>query len=86
VYEAIAERLGAGYSLVYQSDRRIPDGTLRPVQVFHRGSREAGETAVFIPGMVVPASGWSPLFLMLAAGLAALAFLPARLRRAVSGA
>ncbi|MDG3005559.1 vWA domain-containing protein [Paludisphaera mucosa] len=81
VYEAIAERLGAGYSLAYQSDRRIPDGTLRPVQVFHRASRKAGETAVFIPGMVVPAAGWSPLFLALAAGLAALAFLPARLRR-----
>jgi hypothetical protein len=56
------------------------------VQVFHRGSREAGETAVFIPGMVVPAAGWSPLFLALAGGLAALAFLPARLRRAASGA
>ncbi|WP_165243630.1 vWA domain-containing protein [Paludisphaera soli] len=85
VYEAIAERLGAGYSLVYQSDRRIPDGTLRPVRVFHRGSRQAGETAVFIPGMVVPAAGWSPLFLALAAGLAALAFLPARLRRSDPG-
>jgi len=84
VYEAIAERLGAAYSLVYQSDRRIPDGTLRPVQVFHRGTTRAGETAVFIPGMVVPASGWSPLFLALAGGLAALAFLPARARRGAS--
>ncbi|WP_165068560.1 vWA domain-containing protein [Paludisphaera rhizosphaerae] len=82
VYEAIAERLGAGYSLTYQSDRRIPDGTLRPVQVIHRGSRKVGETAVFIPGMVVPAAGWSPLFLILAAGLAALAFLPSLTRRA----
>lgn len=82
VYETIAERLGAGYSLTYQSDRRIPDGTLRPVRVIHRASRKVGETAVFIPGMVVPAAGWSPLFLILAVGLAALAFLPSLSRRA----
>lgn len=81
VYEAIAERIGAGYSLAYQSDRRIPDGTLRPVEVFYKPSRKAGTTAVFIPGMVVPAGGWSPLFLALAAGLAALAALPSRLGR-----
>jgi VWFA-related protein len=81
VYEAIAERIGAGYSLAYQSDRRIPDGTLRPVEVFYKPSKAAGTTAVFIPGMVVPAGGWSPLFLALAAGLAAMAVLPSRLRR-----
>jgi VWFA-related protein len=81
VYTTIAERLGASYSLVYQSDRRLPDGTLRPVQVFHRSSKKAGETAVFIPGMVVPASGWSPLFLALAAGLGGLTVLPAWLGR-----
>ncbi|OJW08786.1 MAG: hypothetical protein BGO49_08330 [Planctomycetales bacterium 71-10] len=81
VYEAIAERIGAGYSLAYQSDRRIPDGTLRPVQVFYKAVKTAGTTAVFIPGMVAPAAGWSPLFLALAGGLAALAVLPARLRR-----
>jgi VWFA-related protein len=76
IYEAIAERIGATYSLVYESDRRLPDGTLRPVQVYHRESRKAGETAVFIPGMVVPAGGWSPLFLLLLAGLLLLARLP----------
>jgi VWFA-related protein len=80
IYETIAERIGASYSLVYESDRRLPDGTLRPVRIFHRGSREAGETAVFIPGMVVPAGGWSPLFLLLLAGLLALAGLPSWLR------
>ena len=69
IYESIAERIGASYSLVYESDRRLPDGTLRPVQIFHKGSRQAGETAVFIPGMVVPAGGWSPLFLILLAAL-----------------
>ena len=63
IYETIAARIGASYTLVYESDRRLPDGTLRPVRIFHRGSSQAGETAVFIPGMVVPAGGWSPLFL-----------------------
>jgi len=82
IYETIAERIGAGYSLTYQSDRRIPDGTLRPVQIFYRGAEKAGETAVFIPGMVVPAPGWSPLFLILSAALIALARAPAILRRA----
>ena len=63
IYEQIAERLSSSYSLVYQSDRKIPDGTLRPVRIFYRGStRSAGETAVFIPGMVVPAGGWSSFF------------------------
>jgi Ca-activated chloride channel homolog len=81
IYETIAERIGASYSLVYESDRRLPDGTLRPVQVFYKGSRQAGETTVFIPGMVVPAGGWSPLFLFLLAVLSALAILPAWLRR-----
>ena len=81
VYTMIAERIGAGYSLVYQSDHKLPDGTLRPVQVFHQSSKKAGETAVFIPGMVVPASGWSPLFLALTAGLGGLTLLPSWLRR-----
>ena len=79
IYETIAERIGASYSLVYESDRRLPDGTLRPVRIFHKGSTQAGETAVFIPGMVVPAGGWSPLFLALGAG--ALAFVPSWLGR-----
>lgn len=81
IYETIAERIGSSYSLVYESDRRLPDGTLRPVQIFYEGSRQAGETAVFIPGMVVPAGGWSTLFLLLLAGLSCLAILPGWLRR-----
>lgn len=81
IYETIAARIGAGYTLVYQSDRHMPDGTLRPVQLFYRGSRKAAETAVFIPGMVVPAGGWSPLFLFLIALLITMALLPAWMRR-----
>ena len=86
VYTMIAERIGAGYSLVYQSDHKLPDGTLRPVQVFHQSSKKAGETAVFIPGMVVPASGWSPLFLALIAGLGGLTLLPSWLKRQATDA
>ncbi len=81
IYETMAARIGAGYTLVYESDRRLPDGTLRPVRIFHRGSRAAGETAVFIPGMVVPAGGWSPLFLALLTALAALTLVPSWLSR-----
>jgi Ca-activated chloride channel family protein len=86
IYEQLAERLGASYRLVYQSDRKVPDGTLRPVRVvYHRGSRQsAGETAVFIPGMVVPSGGWSPLFLGLLAVLTVLIFLPATLSRRIA--
>jgi VWFA-related protein len=84
IYEQLAERLGASYRLVYQSDRKIPDGTLRPVRIAYRGSRQsAGETAVFIPGMVVPSGGWSPLFLGLFGLLSALIFLPGALARRV---
>ena len=68
--------------LVYQSDRKLPDGTLRPVRIFYRGSQTAaGETAVFIPGMVVPSGGWSPLFLALMAVLTTLVVLPGALAR-----
>ena len=80
IYEQLAERLRSSYTLVYRSDRRIPDGTLRPVRVAYRKSRQAGETAVFIPGMVVPAPGWHRLFLALVGGLTLLALLPAWLR------
>ena len=38
-------------------------------------------SAVFIPGMVVPAAGWSPLFLGLAAALTVLVVLPGKLAR-----
>jgi Ca-activated chloride channel family protein len=81
IYEQIAERIRSSYSLVYQSDRKLPDGTLRPVRIFYRASKAAGETAVFIPGMVVPAGGWSAFFLVLLAGLTVLLVLPARLAR-----
>jgi Ca-activated chloride channel family protein len=77
IYEQIAERLSSSYSLVYQSDRKVPDGTLRPVRISYRGSKKsAGETAVFIPGMVVPSGGWSPLFLTMLGALTMLIFLP----------
>ena len=51
------------------------------MRIFYRASKTAGETAVFIPGMVVPSGGWSPLFLVLLAGLTALFILPVRLAR-----
>ncbi len=68
--------------LTYQTNRPLPDGTLRPIRISYRGGQgpSAGETAVFIPGMVVPAAGWSPLFLGLATALAALLLLPQQRR------
>jgi hypothetical protein len=85
IYEALAERLGSSYTLFYESERKLPDGTLRPVRISYRGStRSAGETAVFIPGMVVPAGGWPVLFLVLAGLLTALAVLPGRLSQQVA--
>jgi hypothetical protein len=77
IYEAIAERLGSSYTLYYESERKLPDGTLRPVRISYRGStRSVGETAVFIPGMVVPAGGWPVLFLVLCGVLIAALLLP----------
>jgi hypothetical protein len=76
IYEQLAERLRSSYGLVYRSDRHLPDGTLRPVRVSYRASKKAGETAVFIPGMVVPAAGWSRLFLVLVGALGVLAIVP----------
>jgi Ca-activated chloride channel family protein len=82
IYEQIAERLNSSYTLMYQSDRKIADGTLRPVRIVYRASsKSAGETAIFIPGMVVPSGGWSPLFLGLLAVLSALVVLPGVLAR-----
>jgi VWFA-related protein len=82
IYEQIAERIRSSYSMIYQSDRKLADGTLRPVRIFYRGSTTAaGETAIFIPGMVVPTGGWSLLFLGLLLALGALIVLPARLAR-----
>ena len=81
IYEELAERLRSSYSLAYRTDRRLPDGTLRPVRVAYRAkAARAAETAVFIPGMVVPAAGWSRLFLALLVGLGLLALLPGQLR------
>jgi VWFA-related protein len=81
IYEALAQRLRSSYSLVYRTDRKLPDGTLRPIRVYYRASRQGGEAAVFVHGMVVPAGGWSALFLGLVVLLTALAVLPSRLRR-----
>jgi VWFA-related protein len=81
VYEEIAQRLRSSYTLTYQTDRRIPDGTLRTVRVSYRGAAKAGEVGQFVPGMVVPAAGWSRLFLVLVVGLAFLAALPGRVPR-----
>ena len=83
IYEQIAERLRSSFTVVYRTERRVPDGTLRPVRVSYRGARQAGETAVFIPGMVVPAGGWPGLFLAILATLGLLAGLPGWLRRRV---
>jgi VWFA-related protein len=81
IYEQLAERIGSSYMLVYQTDRKLPDGTLRPVRIGYRASRSVGETAIFIPGMVVPAAGWSPLFLGLLLFLVFLMALPGMVAR-----
>lgn len=81
IYEQLAERIGSSYTLVYESDRPIPDGTLRPVRIAYRGSQAVGEIAVFIPGMVAPEAGWSPLFLVLVAALVVASRIP-RMSRA----
>ncbi len=82
IYEEIARRLGSTYRLTYATDRRIPDGTLRPIEVFYAQAKKAGQAAVFIRGMVVPARGWSGLFLILLVGLLAVAVVPSAVRRA----
>ncbi len=81
IYEQIAERISSSYTLVYKSDRPIPDGTLRPVRIAYKGGRSVGEIAVFIPGMVAPEAGWSPLFLLLVVTLFFAARLPRRATR-----
>ncbi len=81
IYEQIAERIGSTYMLAYQTDRKLPDGTLRPIRISYRRSKAAGETAIFIPGMVVPAGGWSPLFLALLVVLSTMMVLSGTLRR-----
>ena len=80
IYQELAE-IKAEYSLTYRSDRTLPDGTLRPIRVFYKQQkRAAGETAVYVRGMVVPAAGWSWLFLLLVGGIVVLVVLPGRLR------
>lgn len=90
IYEEIAQRLGQAYTLVYRSDRPLPDGTLRPVRLFYRAAKTAsGEAEVFIRGMVVPGPVWARLFLLLTILLAGLAAVPAwksRRRRRPLGA
>ena len=81
IYEEIAQRLGSSYSLAYQADRKVPDGTLRPIRIYFEKATQAGETAVFIRGMVVPSAGWSQLFLALLLLLAVLSVLPTFLKR-----
>jgi len=81
IYEQIAKRLSSSYTLSYRSDRPLPDGTLRPVRVYYRASKKSGETAVFVPGMVVPAGGWPKLFLLLVAFLVGLSAVPGWLTR-----
>jgi VWFA-related protein len=81
IYEQLAERLRSTYTLMYRTDRKLPDGTLRPVRVSYRASKIVGVAKVFIPGMVVPAAGWSPLFLALVAALTVLAIVPGQLGR-----
>ena len=80
IYEQLAERIGSSYTLVYESDRPIPDGTLRPVRIAYRRSRSVGQIAVFIPGMVAPVAGWSPLFLFLVVVLVFVGRIPRRAR------
>ena len=81
IYEQIAERIRSSYTLLYQSEHTVPDGTLRPIQIAYRGSQAVGKAAVFIPGMVVPAGGWSPLFLGMVTALTVLVVLPGKLTR-----
>ena len=82
IYEEVAQSLRDSYSLSYRTGRKLPDGTLRPVQVYYGGSTEAaGETEVFIPGMVVPAAGWSRMFLGLCGVIGGLALIPGLVRR-----
>jgi VWFA-related protein len=70
IFEEIARGLGETYTLSYRSERPLPDGTRRPVRVEYVGRGVEGEragvasarTEVYIPGLVVPAPGWSVLF------------------------
>jgi Ca-activated chloride channel family protein len=81
IYEELARGLGSSYSLAYRTNRPLPDGTLRPIRIDYKiNSRivSSGSKGLFIPGMVVPAAGWSRLFVLLVGTLTALAVLPDR--------
>ncbi len=80
IYEQIAERLRSSYSLVYRSDRALPDGTLRPVRIYYKASRKAGERRVH-PRHGRPRGGWPQLFLVLVAALGVLTLLPGWIAR-----
>lgn len=69
IYEEIARGLKNSYSLVYRTDRTIPDGTLRPVKLFYSKSAQAAQGELYIPGMVAPSPVWPPLYLGLLAAL-----------------
>ena len=86
IYEEIARRLRSSYGLTYRTARPLPDGTLRPVRVTFgtAANAPAGEAAIYIRGMVVPAAGWHRLFVALLAGLVALGWWNGR-RRGVAG-
>jgi VWFA-related protein len=87
IYEEVARSLRESYALTYRSARKLPDGTLRPVEVvYRRQPSSAGKAEVFIRGMVVPAAGWDRLFLCLILLLGALALAPTVWRaRAIRG-
>jgi Ca-activated chloride channel family protein len=76
IYEEIARRLGSSYTLTYRTDRKVSDGTLRPIEIFYQKAIQAGKTTYFIPGMVVLYAGWSRLFLVLLVFLVILTRLP----------
>ncbi len=82
IYEEIAKSLKQSYSLMFKTLRPVQDGTLRPIRVeYARSPASSGETAVYIPGMVVPSAGWSGLFVLLVGGLGVLFVLPGRRHR-----
>ena len=83
-FEEFAVAQGRLYQIVYKTNREIPDGTLRPVSVFYKEAKRGAHASIYIRGMVVPARGWSRLFLGLLAGLGLLAILPALARRLYS--
>ena len=80
IFEEIAVKQGQLFQIAYRTNREVPDGTLRPIQVVYKTSRSVGTTSVFIRGMVVPARGWSSLFLCLVGLLVSLYYLPRLMR------